>query len=904
MKQPPFQGVSLVKMLNQPMKHEIYTFKNGKEHHPIIDGEQLDDPLTGASFYTMIIAQDKTSIMNQTNTEIMYRPFLLGKMILLTAILMIGTLGELLAQSSNGCLTGRFGIDAGLYSGVIEFGSVVEPATPPQSNDWFEGAEGLGVIDETDPTTLQTLLMAPGNPTYERRMAADLVSINEGQIWIDAVFTRDQFGGTGAIDPTSFLTASKNGEDPAIWDPGPSNVLGKNDIVDLGGMMFRDGETLEDGDLWFVGLFNMAEPGGASYMDFEFFVEDVQYEPATGFTSGGPQLGHTAYTFNPDGSIATIGDFIFSVALLGSGPEVEIRLWVSRDDFDNVDPDKFNWAGTFDGAFNNAPFGYAGIVPKNGSGFFCGYTNQGGETPQAPPWGTKNTKTNTFQTTYQENSVSEVAINITSFGMDHVSLEGLDPCEFPLNTFLVKTRASASFTAQLKDFAGPYEWGQPQFNSVLDITEISCENETATITSEPFRSDADYVWSTIDGNILSGQGTNEIVVDEVGTYGLEIVLPDGCPVPGESVTVGLDPNFPFFDGPPTYSYTVPCNDNDGTITVSASGATKPYTFSLYKDNVFQEDFTVGNTESSHTFTGLGPGDYRVDVKGVYPCIESTGPFTVPARIPVVITETITDVACFGAKTGAINLAVSGGNPPLMYLWSNGATSQNLLNIGAGSYTISITDSDNCVTEETFVVAEPTQITATFVKVDDPGNDGDGSAEVFPSGGTPPYTYQWEGPNMFTSTSKAITDLGYGLYTVTVTDALGCETVFSTFIFEKEICDDGIDNSGNGLTDCDDPDCEPDPTSAITVDPPPICVGEMITYSVVNDPVVDEYVWTVPSNATLFSGQGTNEIVVIWNTIAGGLICVQAKVFDCLSAPVCIDTDVEDVPLPANNIQID
>jgi hypothetical protein len=834
----------------------------------------------------------------------------MGKAILILKVLCIAIItgagtAEVLAQSTNGCLAGRFGIDAGLYSGVIEFGSAVEPAFIPRSTDWFQGAEGLGVIDEINPTTLETLLMALGNPTYEQRMAFPPVSINEGQIWIDAIFARDQFGGTGEIDATSFNTASKNGEDPAIWDPGPANVLGKNDIIDIAGIMFRDGVTLEDGDLWFAGLFNMAEPGGVSYMDFEFYIENVQYDPSTGFTSGGPQLGHTAYTFKPDGSIATVGDFIFSVSLLGSGPEVDIRLWVSRNDFNNVTPDKFNWTGTFDGAFNGSPFGYAGIEPKNGNGFFCGYTNQEGEISQAPPWGTKNTKTNSFQTSYQASSLSEVAINITSFGMDHVTLEGIDDCAFPLNSFLVKTRASASFTAQLKDFSGPYNWGQPQFTTELDVTEISCENETATVTSLPARSDADYIWSTINGNILSGQGTNQIIVDEIGTYTVEVILPDGCPKSGGSATLGFNPAFPFFDGPPTNIFTVPCNDNDGTITVTASGATQPYTFFLYDvNNILITDFTLAIGDDTHTFIGLTPGDYRVDVKGVHACIETTGLISIPPRIPFDITETISNVECFSDQTGSINLVVTGGNPPLSYLWSTGATSQNLLNLVAGSYTVTIADADNCETIEIYTINQNDQITATFIKVDDPGNTGDGSAEVFPSGGTPPYSYSWEGPEMFASADKAIINLGYGLYTVTVTDDLDCEAIFSTFIYEKEICFDGIDNSGNGLTDCDDPNCETDPTSFILTGPAPVCVGNSITYSVIDNPDFDEYIWTIPSNATLSVGQGTHEIQVIWNTIAGGQICVQAKIFGCLSTPMCIQTIVEDVPPSPANINID
>lgn len=825
---------------------------------------------------------------------------------------------------STGCVAGRFGIDAGLYSGVIEYGSAVEP-TSPRSNDWFQGAAGFGIISEANLAAIQALLQAPGNPTYEERMIGGKVVITGDQTWIDAIYARDQFGGTGFEDPTSYLTASKNGEDPAIWDPGQSNVLGKNDIIDVGGFLFRDGVGVTS-DLWFVGLFNMAEPGGTSYMDFEFYVNPVELVPRPGggilFTSGGPQLGHTAYNFDGPGNITKIGDFIFSVSLLGTGPSVEIRMWVSRADWVRLNgPTQgntatFQWTGTFDGAFNTAPYGYAGIRELPGqSGLFCGYVNQVGETPLAPPWGSKGTKTNSYITNYIPNSIAEVGINLTAFGMDHSSLSGEDPCFFPLNTFLIKTRASASFTAQLKDFAGPYSWGQPSFSVFTDPTIISCENETSTVTVVPFRNDVTYFWETLDGNILSGQGTGQIIVDQPGTYKVTITLPTNCPVQSVEAVVGYDALKPFFDGPPTFSYTVPCNVNDGTITVSASGATKPYIFYLYKDNVLHSQVTKGITESTHTFTGLTAGNYRVDVKGVFACIVTTGSFTIPDRIPVVITETTTDVNCFGDKTGAINLAVSGGNPPLTYLWSTGTTSQNLLNIGAGSYTIYITDSDNCVTEETFVVTQPSQLTATFIKVDDPGNAGDGSATVNASGGTPGYTYEWRktpDPTVI-GTNATLSNIGYGEYTVVVTDANNCTHTFTMFIFEKEICGNGIDNDGDGLADCDDPECVPEPPAGITSSDPLPCVDEEVTYTA-QLPVgvtYDSFVWTIPANTVITStAPHTGQSITLrWTSTAGGQICVRG-VFEwnpsanCISPPFCINVDVDDIPPPATNIKID
>lgn len=879
----------------------------------------------------------------------------LTKLILSTGI--IALLGFASSGQTTGlgvsCVYGRWGIDAGLYSGVIEFGAGVEPASP-RSNDWFQGTAGRGIIDESNFTSLQALLQAPGNPIYERRMKFGLVSILDNQILIDGIYARDHFGGTGFTDPTSFLTASKNGEDPAIWDPGQMNVLGKNDIIDVGGHMFRDGTDYLSSDLWFVGLFNMAEPGGVSYMDFEFFVEDIDLVPRAGggikFTSGGPQLGHTSYNFDGQGNITKIGDFIFSVSLLSSGPLVETRLWVSYADWVRLGGPSlatnptFKWAGTFDGPFNGSPYGYAGITPLN-DGKVCGYVNQTGQLPLAPPWGTKGTKTNSWGTNYIASSIAEVGINLTSFGMDHISLSGADPCYFPLNTYIVKTRASASFTAQLKDFAGPFGWGQPQFNIIFDNSLISCDNSTATITAVPQRSDVNYKWSTADGSITGVQPYNppmptpygnsflvdpfdnsiilgvipgtepwKITIDKVGTYQLSIELPNNCPVPSGRITVGLDPGKPYFNGTPTFSYTVPCNTNNGTVTVTASGATKPYTFFLYKDNVLQTSFTANIAASSHTFTGLTAGNYRVDVKGVYACIETTGTINLPAPVPVLVSETLTHVKCFGLKTGKIELDVSGGSSPLSYLWSTGNTSQNLLNVGAGSYTVTITDSYNCQTIRAFTINQPTQLVATIMKTDDLGNAGNGSATVNVTGGTAPYSYEWTKIPLpvVIGTNATLSNIGYGEYLVKVTDANGCFVTATIFIYEKEICNDGIDNDGDGLTDCDDPECTPEQPGVITASDDTPCVDPdgvapytyTYTYSVPINLAYDSYVWTVPSgSAVIVSGQGTNQITVAWISLAGGQICVRGKKYECLSAPRCITVIVDDVPPQPGDIII-
>jgi hypothetical protein len=520
--------------------------------------------------------------------------------------LLWGTLQVTAQIGTTGCLSHDFGIDAGLYSNKIEFGTATEPASPSGSIDWFNfsvsGKNGYGIIDESSPATIQTLLQTQANPTYIRHMAGTgIYNIMSNHLMIDALWARDHFGGTGGVDMTSYNTASKNGEDPAIWDPGPQNVLGKNDLIDVGGFMFREGITLDD-HLWFVGLINRAEPGGDAYMDFEFFVDDVTYTPGTGFSSGGPQLGHTAFTFEstpgPDyGKITKVGDFIFNVSLTGGGstPGVEVRLWVSYADYiSDRHPAGFTWGPYYDGAFTGSPYGYASIIPNSPE--ICGIVNTAGQNPLAPPWGTKGTKANTWGTNYIDYSVSEVGINMTHFGLDHSTLLGADKCAFPTHTFIVKTRSSNSFTAQLKDFAGPFSWGQASTNTtIIGTNPITCLNPTVTLSADPIRSDVVYNWTTVDGIIDTDPGLPNISVSHVGNYTLHSTLSaTSCPIPDVTIAVTVDPAKPLFSGISATS-TVSCSGSNGAINLTVSGGTPPLQY-LWSNGATNEDPT-----------GLAPG---------------------------------------------------------------------------------------------------------------------------------------------------------------------------------------------------------------------------------------------------------------------------------------------------------
>ncbi len=141
-----------------------------------------------------------------------------------------------------------------------------------------------------------------------------------------------------------------------------------------------------------------------------------------------------------------------------------------------------------------------------------------------------------------------------------------------------------------------------------------------------------------------------------------------------------------------------------------------------------------------------------------------------AGAQVSVTVTKTDITCAGAHNGTATAVGSGGWAPYTYLWSNGATTATITGLGPGTYSVTATDKDMGYAVGTIEIKEPLPL---FIEVSCQsqicGLLPDGTAQVVPSNGTPPYTYKW---NTGATTAK-ITGLAAGLYSATVTDANGC-----------------------------------------------------------------------------------------------------------------------------------
>ncbi len=142
-----------------------------------------------------------------------------------------------------------------------------------------------------------------------------------------------------------------------------------------------------------------------------------------------------------------------------------------------------------------------------------------------------------------------------------------------------------------------------------------------------------------------------------------------------------------------------------------------------------------------------------------------------------------DVSCSGGTDGRITFVVNGGTAPWTYLWSNGAVTQHLENVGAGNYTVEITDANGCQynidSPSSMTISEPVALAAACDMTTNESTIGaaDGSTSVIASGGTAPYTYTWSNG----ATTASITGLSAGTYTVTVKDDNDCTTTQSCTI---------------------------------------------------------------------------------------------------------------------------
>ena len=250
---------------------------------------------------------------------------------------------------------------------------------------------------------------------------------------------------------------------------------------------------------------------------------------------------------------------------------------------------------------------------------------------------------------------------------------------------------------------------------------------------------------------------------------------------GSSITASMAINFL-----PT------CTSNNGQITLTATGGTAPYSYSL----------NSGPAQSSPVFANLAPGSYTYTITENGGC-SGFGSFTIPAAATVSATLNQTaSILCSGNTNAVISVSATGGQANYSYS-INGTTyqaSNTFSNLGAGTYTIYAQDANGCIGSNTLTITQPAAIgiNAVPTMISCAGLNN-GQIFVSASGGTAPLTYSINGTTFVSS--NTFNGLSAGTYTVTVKDANGCQQTFSTTITEPAplslTCVPTVSNGTNG-----------------------------------------------------------------------------------------------------------
>ncbi|WP_394800257.1 HYR-like domain-containing protein, partial [Aestuariivivens marinum] len=434
-----------------------------------------------------------------------------------------------------------FGVDADVEADVLEF--ISNGLTAIGTDDWFDydgSNTGQGVIDVG---SIPASLTNGDNVSVRLDMSKPAFYVDDNfRTWIDALYARDQRTNGNNKDETVFgATSDKNTQNPTTWTIKNGDVPQKNDIIDVYAHLRRDalfGGEFAGQEFAIVGASTRSQDG-TSYLDFEYFRGKIDvvggtiaYEEPGIY---GLQGGHTAFEFAADGLPTQLGDIIMSVNYTNGGNVADIRIFVWMDLANASDafftelngrtniPFKFSDGNGgfdyYDGGLGAETFGYVQIEPLDNTTAVWAQVNADIEV-KGTPWPTIDRGGDPTQAPYMYPpfGFAEIAINATAFGLDSQKDAG-EQCESPFGSFLVKTRSSDSFVAELKDLVGPYDFGD-QLEVEVEIADSCLEGERILTASliNPGNLNITYSWF-IDGvhqPLLNGE--NPITVSEAGNY--------------------------------------------------------------------------------------------------------------------------------------------------------------------------------------------------------------------------------------------------------------------------------------------------------------------------------------------------------------------------------------------------
>ena len=302
------------------------------------------------------------------------------------------------------------------------------------------------------------------------------------------------------------------------------------------------------------------------------------------------------------------------------------------------------------------------------------------------------------------------------------------------------------------------------------------DNVTFTYSGAADISNSSFDWNFNGGTVISGDVTGpgpiEVSFSNYGTsYTIALNVTEGICIPADTTyTVNIPSQMNILIAG---TNNLCFGDTSGTIDVTVSGGTLPYSYNWAP--------AQGNIED---LTSLSSGTYSIIVNDANSCSVSASYTVTEPPLLTITNEETTDILCNGDANGTVKVEVNGGTPTYNFDYGSGSnTTGYFTGLNGGTYTVTIIDQNNCtVISNPLVIYEPPKLTFTSKIVNDIlcHGEANGSIVATVTGGVGNYSYILNGSSQSTG---SFTNLEEGYYNLIVTDANGCMISFDTTIVE-------------------------------------------------------------------------------------------------------------------------
>ncbi len=318
---------------------------------------------------------------------------------------------------------------------------------------------------------------------------------------------------------------------------------------------------------------------------------------------------------------------------------------------------------------------------------------------------------------------------------------------------------------------------RPAITVSASPTTICSGNSSTLLVTGP--AGTTYNWD--NGHVGSSQSVSPTITT---IYTVTATASNSCQTI-DQITINVNPS-------PTYSASLTnptCGNLNGQIVLTANNGTPLYSYSINNG---------ATSQASGTFSGLGAGTYNILITDASGCTVTGTENLSNLGAPTINNATPTNPSCNGACDGSISIVASGGTGTLTYQWYDqannpiGFNSTSISSLCAGSYSVTVTDANNCVASTNISITNPPLVDASFTLTDYCEGSSNNATNIATPGGTFAFNPNpMDGSSINGSTGEITNGIGGTTYSITYTTPGACPNTSTQTVTVTSPVDPGV-----------------------------------------------------------------------------------------------------------------